>query len=360
MSGGTQALATLQAYVDADGALVVSVSGSSTGVVISIAGTANQVLVNGGTVAVGGAVTLSVPSDFRVAASGVFGSLTFAPMGEITAVSTTTSLPRGISNFQISTGTDSANFSAYKARGVIGAETIVVTGDILANFRGWGYDGAAYLNMASIRYVVTGTVALNRVPTQIEFYTATNAAPSVLTKVLTLGADGNATFTGSVTANLDLIGATFQFPTQGRITPNSNANWQFRSAAGTAGVALDFLSDGVLKVFQRDGTTNTATVQVYNVLVGHLVYGTGGPRLQFDAGDGVLGMFNNVESKGVQFSVAVTDGTLQILSKTGADTATAKVNKLQITGLGAFAAGDKYVIADATGNFHVSALGPAS
>lgn len=32
----------------------------------------------------------------------------------------------------------------------------------------------------------------------------------------------------------------------------------------------------------------------------------------------------------------------------------------KVSSLGAFAAGDKYVIADASGNFHVSALGPAS
>lgn len=33
---------------------------------------------------------------------------------------------------------------------------------------------------------------------------------------------------------------------------------------------------------------------------------------------------------------------------------------LQLSALGAFAAGDKYLIVDATGNVHVSALGPAS
>lgn len=33
---------------------------------------------------------------------------------------------------------------------------------------------------------------------------------------------------------------------------------------------------------------------------------------------------------------------------------------VKVAALGAFAAGDKYVIADATGNLHVSALGPAS
>lgn len=42
------------------------------------------------------------------------------------------------------------------------------------------------------------------------------------------------------------------------------------------------------------------------------------------------------------------------------DSATIQANKAKITGLGAFATGDKYVIADASGNLHISALGPAS
>ena len=45
------------------------------------------------------------------------------------------------------------------------------------------------------------------------------------------------------------------------------------------------------------------------------------------------------------------------LPQTGAVTLS---STLKVGSLGAFASGDKYVIADASGNFHLSALGPAS
>lgn len=275
MAGGTQALAILQAYVDADGALVVSASSSSTGIVLSIAGTANQVLANGGIVPVGGAVTLSIPSDFRVAASGVFGSLTFAPMGELTALSTSTSLPRGISNFQINNSTDSANFSAYKSRGVPGTETTIVTGDILANFRGWGYDGANYLNMASIRYVSTGTIAATRVPTQIEFYTATDAAPSVLTLALTLNKTQGAVFANSITVPTSVLtpaisigGATLTIQTTSanviQFSVNTTPYMQVNTVGNIVGLnGATFISNSATFLARSSATLNNgAAAQV--------------------------------------------------------------------------------------------------
>lgn len=60
MAGGLNPIGMLQGKTDSAGALIVSVDSGSTAVVISVAGTANQVLVNGGTAAVGGAVTLSL------------------------------------------------------------------------------------------------------------------------------------------------------------------------------------------------------------------------------------------------------------------------------------------------------------
>lgn len=60
MAGGLNPIGMLQGKTDSSGALIVSVDSGSTAVVTSVAGTANQVLVNGGTAAVGGAVTLSL------------------------------------------------------------------------------------------------------------------------------------------------------------------------------------------------------------------------------------------------------------------------------------------------------------
>jgi len=52
--------------------------------------------------------------------------------------------------------------------------------------------------MASIDVVSTGTIAVNRVPTRMIFYTGTDAAPSVLTEALRLDEAQKASFAGTV------------------------------------------------------------------------------------------------------------------------------------------------------------------
>lgn len=74
-----------------------------------------------------------------------------------------------------------------KARGT--GTTIIVTGDTLGSDDFYGYDGSNDLLMGQIACLSTGTIASTRVPTQIVFKTATNAAPSVLTTAMTIGAD---------------------------------------------------------------------------------------------------------------------------------------------------------------------------
>lgn len=111
---------------------------------------------------------------------------------------TSSSTPRGLMSWQASDDTSSAHLHMRKTRGTFAAPTIVVTGDILGRLVFSGYDGASYLEMGSIRTVVTGTVASTRIPTQLIFSTATDAAPSVLTTALILGPDQSATFAGAV------------------------------------------------------------------------------------------------------------------------------------------------------------------
>lgn len=86
----------------------------------------------------------------------------------------------------------------YKSR----SGGVITTADVLGDIDFYGHDGSNALNMARIRAVSTGTIASTRVPTALEFYTATNAAPSVLTKALTLGTDQSATFTGGISQSI--------------------------------------------------------------------------------------------------------------------------------------------------------------
>lgn len=70
-----------------------------------------------------------------------------------------------------------------KSRGTVGTPTAITATDELLNIRGYGYGGASgYVLAAEIRMLHTGTVADTRVGGQIEFWTATDAAPSVLTR----------------------------------------------------------------------------------------------------------------------------------------------------------------------------------
>lgn len=118
-----------------------------------------------------------------------------------------TTEPRGVMTSQYSTGTNGASMSFRKARGTQSAPTTVVSGDLLGALNGWVYDSANYLNMAGIEFGTTGTIAATRVPTEMRFYTATDALPSVKTLRLTIGNNGTLTVPGNVTSAGNVSGS---------------------------------------------------------------------------------------------------------------------------------------------------------
>jgi len=181
----------------------------------------------------------NVKTDEAVAVG--FGA-TAPPSGPMLAVaSTVTTSPRGIASMQFNNGTEGARLGFFKARGTVASPTTVVSGDTLGRLMFRGYDGSNYLEMASIEAVTTGTIAATRIPTQLIFQTATNAAPSVLTTALTLDETQKATFAGSILGS----GASNTF-TNG-ITLGTSGN----------------LFGGTNVVEQRN-TTNAQTLNVYN------------------------------------------------------------------------------------------------
>ena len=111
---------------------------------------------------------------------------------------TSSSTPRGLMSWQASTDTASAHLAMRKSRGTFASPTTVATADVLGRLVYSGYDGSSYIESAYIRALATGTVASTRVPTKLEFYTGTDAAPTVATLALTLGADQSATFAGAL------------------------------------------------------------------------------------------------------------------------------------------------------------------
>lgn len=148
----------------------------------------------------------SVTTNSQIYQSGtLIGIGTTNPSVQLEVSEGVTTEPRGVMTSQYSTGTNGARLSFRKARGTQSAPTIVVSGDLLGALNGWVYDGANYLNMAGIEFGTTGTIAATRVPTEMRFYTATDALPSVKTLRLTINNSGTATFANSVTVTASLL-----------------------------------------------------------------------------------------------------------------------------------------------------------
>lgn len=120
-------------------------------------------------------------------------------LGEFEVCSTATTTPRGIISAEYATGATSARISGYKARGTQASPTTVVTADFLNRWSSYGYDGANFIESASIAMSVTGTVGATQMPGQIDFQTGTNASPSVLTTAMSINNAQVVNFPNSIT-----------------------------------------------------------------------------------------------------------------------------------------------------------------
>jgi hypothetical protein len=84
-----------------------------------------------------------------------------------------------------------ASLSLGASRGAAGTPTSVLSTDIVGSVNFFGADGTDYdKTVASIRARAIGTIATDRVPGQLEFYTAENNTGSTLTQRLTIDNTG--------------------------------------------------------------------------------------------------------------------------------------------------------------------------
>lgn len=157
--------------------------------------------------------------------------------GSSTAVSTTSTNPRGFISAQHSSDTNGAQINFRKSRGTEALPTTIVTGDTLSKLTSWAYDGSSYIDTAGIEVFSSGTIAANRVPSEIRFYSSTDAAPSVKTLRLTLAANGNiATQTGITMGGGDL-----------NVAAGSAIIWASRGS-------ISYSADGVVRLLNAGGT----------------------------------------------------------------------------------------------------------
>lgn len=161
-----------------------------------------------------------------------------------------------VGHVAIGANTAPATTAGFKTRATTTAgpaTTTIVTGDDLFEVSAYGADGTNYIKTASILFDSTGTVAATRVPSVIKFSTGTDAAPTVLTTALTIGADQKATFAAGIVGTT----ATLSSLTSGRVT--------FAGASGLLGDDSDltFATD-TLTATKMIGSTSVSTPSLFN------------------------------------------------------------------------------------------------
>ena len=204
-----------------------------------------------------------------VVASGLVGAGTLAPASALHIATSLTTSPRGIMSSQHNNGTDGARFHLRKSRGTNAAPTVIVSGDNLGRLVATGYDGSNYLEMASIIFGTQGTIGANRIPSNISFWTATDASPSVLTQAMTIipgGLVGIGTATPDVRLNIhnSNVGQTTLLKLRNNdLTTGSTADIDFSVTAaatmGRIGLTRTAAVDGDLTFSTYSGGAGTLT-----------------------------------------------------------------------------------------------------
>ena len=142
-----------------------------------------------------------------------------APTTELHVVSTSGSDPRGFMSSQYSSDALAAMMHFRKSRGTFGLPTTILVGDMLGRSRYSGYDGTAFLQMASIDVGTSGTIGTGRIPTYMTFSTATNAATSVLTERMRIDSEGSISLPSSgLNASLPMLTMTGTWYASGTAT----------------------------------------------------------------------------------------------------------------------------------------------
>lgn len=126
--------------------------------------------------------------DTGVVSGAKLGLGLSTPELQLHAIADTVASTRGIMTGQHNDGAQAAIIKFQKSRGTYASPTAMVNGDYFGVFQSWGYDGSAYQRTAQFGFRTNGTVSAGNVPTDIVFWSGTNAAS--LTEMLRLKSSG--------------------------------------------------------------------------------------------------------------------------------------------------------------------------
>lgn len=149
--------------------------------------------------------------------SGYVGIGTSSPATILHAQSALTTSPRGIMSSQHNNGVSGAMIQLRKTRGTNAAQTLITSGDILGAITSSGMvvtGTQEVLDAARIDFVSSGTVATTRLPSEIQFWTTPDAAPSTAVNRMTITSAGKVnigTLTGTVTEFVNIANSSSSF-----------------------------------------------------------------------------------------------------------------------------------------------------
>tara|TARA_B100001123_G_scaffold4569_1_gene6010 strand:- start:1351 stop:2505 length:1155 start_codon:yes stop_codon:yes gene_type:complete len=205
----------------------------------------------------GGSEALRVDSSQRL----LIGSTSSRIAGDVTAqlqvegTSYHTSSLALISNAGASSGNNS-HITLAKSRGSSdGSDTILVDGDSIGILQ-WAASDGTDLNCvaAEIRAKVNGTPGSNDMPGSLLFGTTADGAVAPTTR-LTIAADGNATFTGSVTDSKGNLRSLPQNNTSGTYTLVAADAGKHVRATGAVTVDQNIFSTGdMITIYNNSGS----------------------------------------------------------------------------------------------------------
>jgi hypothetical protein len=226
------------------------------------------------------------------------------PITTFEVVDTGTATPRGLSHSQYNNGANSAQLNTFKARGTRASPLTIVTGDILGRQIFWGHDGTNFIESANVRATSSGTIATSRIPSQLEFYTSTNAAPSVLTLGMTLTSSAHL-LVGSLAVDGTGI---IQFPAgttnASGITFGTDA-FVFRDQSGRVQVGTNLYVPG--SAISQNGFATNSNGAANNTQFGNVtsgMYFPGGNTVAFSVGSTLALSFDT--SQNASFAASAT------------------------------------------------------
>lgn len=217
--------------------------------------------------------------------SGYLGLGTATP-STLLHIATSTTAAGSSTLEQASADADSFDIAFKKTRGTISSPTVITTGDELGTIQFSGYSGAGgYVVGAAIKSISSGTIATTRIPSQLSFWTGTDAAPTVLTERMTIKNDGkvgiatnapsemlhvvgNARVTGltggvvktdanGLMSNIVLAGDTTKFLNENGVFSIAGHSIEDEGSAVTARATLNFVGAGVTVADVSSKTTVT-------------------------------------------------------------------------------------------------------